>query len=378
MSRRVLAVGFSVLFLAVTIWLAGRPLKPAAAAPEQVPVRGESEFPHFVVFPYLQYATADSITIVLGDELPRLVGGALRHRHAGLAQGRAEGRDPPRGHADGPEAGGGSRLPGDDRGREDKVTSPLLTFQTAVGADEAFSFVVIGDTQKNPTMTAKVAKLMWRAAAELRRALRRRGGQRAGQGASGSSELFGPCNELFARVPVFPCIGNHEKNHAHYYKYFALPEPEYYYRYRYGNADFFVARHATRRSDPDSEQYKWLDAELAQVDAKWKFVLPPPPGVLVGRRRLRRHLEGASAEAGDLNVRNLVALYEKHKVDVVFNGHIHLYERTWPIRDGQGGPEERACVYVTSRRRRREAGGLRADADVVQGAVPGRTTTSAT
>src|SRR5207248_2912640 len=54
-----------------------------------------------------------------------------------------------------------------------------------------------------------------------------------------TDELFGPCRELFARVPVYPCIGNHEKNHAHYYRYFSLPKPEYYYSFKYGNAEFF-------------------------------------------------------------------------------------------------------------------------------------------
>src|SRR5436309_374122 len=48
-----------------------------------------------------------------------------------------------------------------------------------------------------------------------------------------TGDLFGPCKELFARVPVYPCIGNHEKNHPFYYRYFALPAPEYYYSYRY-------------------------------------------------------------------------------------------------------------------------------------------------
>ena len=38
-------------------------------------------------------------------------------------------------------------------------------------------------------------------------------------------------------------------------------------------------------------------------------------------------------------------LYEKHKVDIVWNGHIHSYERTWPIRDGKA-VEENAPFYI--------------------------------
>jgi hypothetical protein len=42
-----------------------------------------------------------------------------------------------------------------------------------------------------------------------------------------------------------------------------------------------------------------------------------------------------------------VKLYEKHNVDVVFNGHIHVYERTWPIRAGRVD-QKSGVIYVTS------------------------------
>jgi hypothetical protein len=43
----------------------------------------------------------------------------------------------------------------------------------------------------------------------------------------------------------------------------------------------------------------------------------------------------------------LVPLYEKHKVDVVFCGHIHVYERTWPLRAGKVD-QKNGVVYVIS------------------------------
>jgi hypothetical protein len=48
-----------------------------------------------------------------------------------------------------------------------------------------------------------------------------------------------------------------------------------------------------------------------------------------------------------VRLRKLVALYEKHHVDVVFNGHIHVYERTWPIRAGKVD-QKAGVTYVTS------------------------------
>src|SRR5262249_21192170 len=103
------------------------------------------------------------------------------------------------------------------------LTSPLLTFQTAVGAESAYSFVLIGDTQKNPAITGKIARLAWARRPNFVVHL----GDVVDNGPDKREwvhELFGPCADLFARVPIYPTIGNHEKNHAHYYRYFALPE----------------------------------------------------------------------------------------------------------------------------------------------------------
>jgi hypothetical protein len=158
-------------------------------------------------------------------------------------------------------------------------------------------------------------------------------------------ELFRPSAELLGRVPVFPCIGNHEKDHAHYYRYFSLPKPEYYYRYRYGNADFFVID-TNRKVVPGTEQYRWLDQELASSTAKWKFVYHHHPVYSSDDNDYGDTWHGSSS-LGDMKHRPLAALYEKHHVDIAFNGHIHLYERTWPIRGGKVNPAG-GVIYVTS------------------------------
>jgi hypothetical protein len=38
------------------------------------------------------------------------------------------------------------------------------------------------------------------------------------------NDFFGQANPLFAHVPVYPVLGNHENNSAFYFQYFALPE----------------------------------------------------------------------------------------------------------------------------------------------------------
>lgn len=225
-----------------------------------------------------------------------------------------------------------------------QVAGPLSQFQTAVKDDSAFSFAVIGDTQKNPKMTAKIARVI----SDRHPNFVIHVGDVVDNGpdkAEWVHELFGPCSDLFSHCAIFPTIGNHEKNHAWYYRYFSLPDPKYYYRYRYGNADFFVVD-SNKSLKPDSEQFKWLDEQLAKSNATWKFVYHHHPAWSSDADDYGDTKKGVY-RYGDLNVRNLVALYEKHKVDVVFNGHIHAYERTCPLREGKVN-RKNGVVYVTS------------------------------
>jgi phosphodiesterase/alkaline phosphatase D-like protein len=226
-----------------------------------------------------------------------------------------------------------------------RLESRYLTFLTAVGADDAWSFGVVGDTQKNPAMTGKVAKSMW----GRRPHFVLHAGDVVDNGPDKkewTDELFKPCNDLFGRVAVLPTIGNHEKNHAHFYKYFSLPEPEYHYAFRYGNGEFF-ALDTNKPVGPGTGQYAWLDKALAASTATWKVCFHHHPCYSSDADDYGDTYKRSRTGEGDRNARQLAALYEKHNVDVVFNGHIHLYERTWPIRGGKVD-RKHGIVYVTS------------------------------
>jgi predicted phosphodiesterase len=304
--------------------------------------------PRFVVEPYLQFVTSNSITVMWETE--------------GAVTGRVEYGTtyPPKQSAESEKADTMGEIvlsnlePGtkyfyrvictDAEGR--KLESKSLTFMTATGPDEAFSFTIVGDTQRNPAITAKVAKLMW----ERRPNFVVHCGDVVDDGAAKwqwTGDLFKPCNELFGRVTVFPCIGNHEKNHPDYYKYFSLPKPKYYYSFKYGNAEFFVLDTNTRRDLTEKgEQYKWLDKALAASEAKWKFCYHHHPAYSSDDDDFGNSWRGPTT-SGDMRVRSFVKLYEKYNVDVVFNGHIHVYERTWPIRAGKVD-QKTGVVYLTS------------------------------
>jgi acid phosphatase type 7 len=344
MSRRLLAC-LGALFLTACVFLAGRPPVPEAAGREDAPKPSERDFPHFVVEPYLQNVTPTSITVMWETSFPgtsvvRYGVGAPTETKEGpkdvtLHEVELTGLTPNTPHVYQVETVG----PGG------KVTSTPLTFGTAVGPDDAFSFVLIGDTQKNPAVTRKIATLAWQRRPNFVVHL----GDVVDNGPDKREwvhELFGPCKDLFSRVAVFPCIGNHEKDHAWYYRYFSLPAPEYHYRFRYGNADFFSID-TNKGVAPGSGQYRWLDAELGKSTARWKFCYHHHPAYTSDSDDYGDTFKGKASPHGDRNARKLVELYEKHNVDVVFNGHIHVYERTWPLRGGKVD-REKGVLYLTS------------------------------
>jgi predicted phosphodiesterase len=320
-----------------------QPDEPLAKAPSAVQAG-----PKFVVQPYLQYATRSSIVIMWETETPCTAVVEYGLKFPPDQSVKVEKADP-MGEVPLTNLEPGTKyfyrvVCTDADGK--KLEGKPLTFQTVTGPTDAYSFTVIGDTQRNPTVTARIAKLMW----ERRPNFVVHCGDVVDDGKSKmqwTEDLFKSCNDLFGRVPMYPCIGNHEKNHENYYKYFSLPKPEYYYSFKYGNAEFFVLDTNTRRDLTEKgEQYQWLDKALAASEAKWKFCYHHHPPYSSDDDDYGNSWKGATT-SGDTRVRNFVKLYEKHKVDVVFSGHIHLYERTWPIRENKVD-EKNGVVYVTS------------------------------
>lgn len=222
-----------------------------------------------------------------------------------------------------------------------KLESKLLTFRTAPAGDRAIRFTIVGDTQDQPHINKRIAEHMWNERPDFFMIV----GDLVGTGANKkhwTQDFFGSMRPLFDRVPLVPVIGNHEGDARLYYDYMSVPDPEYWYRFTYGPAEFFVVD-SNRNVAPGSDQYKWLDAALASSKAKWKFVAHHHPPYSSDEDDYGNLWEGQSAR-GDIRLRGLVQLYEKHKVDVVWNGHIHSYERTWPLLAGQAS--ENGPVYV--------------------------------
>lgn len=219
-----------------------------------------------------------------------------------------------------------------DDGNGATLASPIRAMKTAVPPEMPYSFGIIGDTQRNPEVTRKCAEVAF----AMRPDFMLHCGDVVDDGFAKNQwlkDLFEPMKGLLAHTPIFPVIGNHEGNSHFYYDYFSLPDPEYYYTFTFGNAQFFMID-SNKDLSPDGEQYKRLERDLAASKAVWKFAAHHHPCFSSDNDDYGDTQTGQADKPmtwGDSNARKLVPLYEKYGVDIVFNGHIHSYERTWPI-----------------------------------------------
>jgi hypothetical protein len=311
----------------------------------------------FLIKPYLQFATKDSVRVMCEVNHPSKVSVRFgetskftdtvlaisddRLLHTATLTGLK------------PETGYYYQVVVEEEGKDGSIRTDVSSFQTVSMPKTPFAFAVTGDTQGNPTVNGKLAGLIW----ALRPNFMVIPGDLVDDGPVKNqwvNEFFASMNPLFSRVPFYPVLGNHERNADHYYRYMDLPPPEYYYSFQYGNAMFFMLD-SNKKVDPESEQYLWLEKQLQELQKKeqagesdvvWKFVSYHHPSYSSDEDDYGNLWKGKSTW-GDMRIRPLTKLFDRYAVDVVWNGHIHSYERTWPIVDGTP-TETNGTVYVVA------------------------------
>ncbi len=133
--------------------------------------------------------------------------------------------------------------------------------------------------------------------------------------------------------------GNHENEAARFYGAFAMPGQgsfaETYSSFNVGNTHFVMLDDQPiallEGSDHANEMLKWVDEDLARADGNRTAV---PFVFVINHRGL--FTTSNHARDGDVRVarRLLAPIFDRHHVDVVLNGHDHVFERTKPITAG--------------------------------------------
>jgi len=223
------------------------------------------------------------------------------------------------------------------------VTSKWESFRTASLPGTGVKIAIVGDTQDHPEVNKQISDAIFAERPDAFFVV----GDLVGMGWKKEQwvhDFFGSMRPLLSHVPLLPVIGNHDRNARIYYDLMAVPQPEYCYTYTTGDVQFF-ATDTNRDVQPGSPQYQWLESALKASTAKWKVALHHHPPYSSDDDDFGDSTMGQTTD-GEVKLRSLSGLYDKYKVDLCFAGHIHSYERTYPIRAGKAVGEGEGTVYM--------------------------------
>lgn len=228
------------------------------------------------------------------------------------------------------------------------IESEVYTFKSVVNDSTAFLFALVGDAQINrrtPWAWDSISTQVW----QERPHFVVLAGDLVDWGHNKREwveEFLGPGHDLMSRVPVYSVLGNHEGDADYYYQYMANPKPEYCYTFRYGNADFFMID-TNRDLSEGSDQYNWLEQQLARSNATWKIVVHHHPPYSSESDDHGNTFKGARSTLGHSQARDLPKLFDRFGVDFSLFGHTHVYERTWPLKNNRIHQRE-GTIYINS------------------------------
>ncbi len=132
---------------------------------------------------------------------------------------------------------------------------------------------------------------------------------------------FDVAGNVINHIPLVSCLGDHETSpdDGELFRYFLRKDEstdKQWFSFDYGSAHFVALdyRHADNPAMID-----WFKQDMQNTKAKWKFVYMHRPCYNLGGHR--------SAWGRDI----WPALFRRYKVDLIFAGHSHIYERFYPL-----------------------------------------------
>jgi len=210
----------------------------------------------------------------------------------------------------------------------------------------ALRLVVMGDSRTNPDSWAKVAKAVLKQDPDLIVF----GGDMVVNGRydwQWDDEYFGPARELFARIPTYAVIGNHEGRAPLYYEVFWTPSEDGRspnWSQQIGQV-LLIGIDGAQDWSAGGKNVEWLDRTLAGAKAKFIFLVSHYPA-------WTSSIHGTLDEQGNPREKPVrqgrevvLPLLAKYKATAMFAGHDHIYERSEPpggvthiISGGAGAP----------------------------------------
>ncbi len=200
-----------------------------------------------------------------------------------------------------------------------------MTYQTAPPVNtNSFCFLGIGDSRDNMTVWGQIATQALAKNADF--AIFNGDIVASGGTTSLWDSWFTSGKQFLQNTLVYHSMGNHDATSVPFYKNtFDLPQvsgSNLYYSFTYGNALFICLN---SESASDAAQYNWLKSTLQtyqnDTSITWRIVFNHRPFYTIGNH------------AGEMNAYYTTwwKAFDDYGVDIVCNGHDHMYERTKPI-----------------------------------------------
>jgi len=236
--------------------------------------------------------------------------------------------------------------------------SDFATFRTFKMPGAPVSFIVMGDSGQASLGQYKIAQRMKETPAELLMHV----GDIVYPGFHAwyvDNRCFSVYHDQMKSVPYFFCLGNHDEyGEADYLASFYLPtnsvyHNECFYSFDHGSVHFVVLATDTaagHRYDPDSLQYKWLEADLQATKQPWKFLFFHHVIRSSSVHTTDDYLFDGTYDKYQLQA-TIGVLAERYGAQIIFNGHDHDFERFAPFRgmtsiiSGGGGASLYSQVY---------------------------------
>lgn len=196
--------------------------------------------------------------------------------------------------------------------------TPLRSL-TLPNAKDSIKFLAVGDTGSGSKGQTELAGMM----AEYRRIFPYEfailmgdniyGGENAQDMRRKFEDVYRPL--LDGGVKFYASLGNHDESTQRNYGLFNMGGKEYY-RFKVGEAAFY----ALNSNYMDKPQIEWMRSELGKDGSRWKIAFFHHPPYSSGGKH------GSS-----MGLREIVEpIFVQNKVNVVFTGHEHFYERIKP------------------------------------------------
>jgi predicted phosphodiesterase len=199
--------------------------------------------------------------------------------------------------------------------KSDEIESDIKSFHTSFEEDYSITFIVYGDTRgvwdnwKNASIVAKAIN-------EEKPNFVIHTGDFVKDGRNISQWIdFFSISKYTHNTTIYPVLGNHEYYSDLYFKYFEIHDNGYWYSFDNGPIHF-IGLDSNKKNIYNLNQIIWLYNDLKSNEKKYTIVFFHHPPYSSG------------AHGSSYLIRLLwKPIFRIFNVDIIFNGHDHIYER---------------------------------------------------